>query len=108
MGRMGRMGIRYLYLYYAQYLAHTMDLKQYGDFYGFELALIDDDDAVFDEYNTFKNGFGDGLLSNYNEFMQQFDGGELIKYGLYHAMIRYLFVVYPEIYDIHHNVLNKK
>ena len=101
--RIGRMGIRYLYIYYMQYLAFSIDVKAHGKFYGFDLDLLNDDalSNVIDRFNVFKNG------SNYNEFMQQFDG-KLIKYGLYFSMIRYLFVVYPEIYDVHHRILNQE
>eukprot|EP01083_Nonionella_stella_P266921 902293_1 len=101
--RKGRMGIRYMFLYYMQHLAFTMDLKHYGDFYGFDLDF--DDEWINNEYmyNEYRK---DGFTLNYNAFMKGFEG-EQMKYGLYFAMIRYLFVVYPEVYEFHHNVEHK-
>ena len=107
--RKGRMGIRYMFLFYMQYLAFSVDLNGFGDFYGFHLDF--DDLEINRKFNIFRNlstlsNDTSHDMTNYNQFMQQFGTEDMIGFGLYFSMIRYLFVVFPEIYSVHFDVLS--
>eukprot|EP01084_Bolivina_argentea_P120345 213305_1 len=95
--------IRQAYLYYLNDVVNQINLKNYGDFYGFDLDF--DDQSIHEEYNIFRGDI-QKKAANFDKYysikgwysMEFISDNKRIKYGLFFEMIRYLFVVYPEIY----------
>ena len=105
-------GIKMVYLYYLNDVINQINLKNYGDYYGFDLNF--DDEWIHKHFNIFRgnkvkkrNAFQ--RYWNYNVwYKQMFNYDETMKYGLYFEMRRYLFVVFPEIYDHHFNKISDR
>eukprot|EP01083_Nonionella_stella_P066250 174261_1 len=97
--------IRDLYLYYMNDVVNQISLKHYGDYYGFNIDF--EDVAIHRRYNIFRGdekrrAFNFNRYKTYKRwYKKKFVSDETFKYGLYFEMIRYLFVVFPEIYLWH-------
>ena len=98
-----------MYLYYLHDVINNIDLKEYGDFYGFELDF--DDSEIHRKYNIFRGNESQKLQKwteypNMNKWYKGLRSDETLKYGLFYSMTQYLFGVFPEIYDFHFNLIS--
>ena len=84
---------------------NQINLKEYGDFYGFHLDI--DDSAIHEQYNIFRGTEAEKTkrFRTYRTmnawYSKMFGSAETMKYGLFFEMMRYLFGVFPEVYDFH-------
>ena len=98
------------YLYYLHYFVNNIDLKEYGDFYGFDLDF--DDSEIHRKYNIFRGNESQKVQKwtqypNMNVwYSKMFGSKDMLQYGLFYEMMRYLFGVFPEIYDFHFNLIS--
>ena len=95
------------YLYYLNDIINQINLKNYEDYYGFDLDF--DDARIHRFFNIFRRNKASALerYSSINVwYTDMFSDEKTIKYGLFYEMIRYLFLIYPEIYDYHFNKVN--
>ena len=102
--------IRMLWLYYLHEVINNIDLKEYGDFYGFHLDF--DDSEIHRKYNIFRGNDTQKVqkwkeCENMNQWFQNMSRSDAdLPYGLFFEMMRYLFGVFPEIYDFHFNMIS--
>ena len=109
-GSGGYFSIRTFYLYYLHDVINNIDLKDYGDFYGFDLHF--NDSEIHRKYNIFRGNDSQKLQKwkrypNMNKwYSRMFRSDDTLKYGLFYEMTRYLFGVFPEVYDFHFNLIS--
>ena len=100
--------IRMCYLYYLNLIVNLKRLKNYGDFYGFNINF--DDTEIHKIYNIFqqnkrKTRKNFVIYNSINTwYSKRFKDKDTMKYGLFFEMIRYLFAVYPSVYHFHFNL----
>eukprot|EP01083_Nonionella_stella_P091286 255208_1 len=102
--------MRNLYLYYMNDVTNHISLKEYGDYYGFNIDF--DDTMIHKQYNIFREDklkdLNFAVYKSINQWYgKMFASEETLKYGLYFEMMRFLFVVYPEIYYYHFDLVTQ-
>eukprot|EP01083_Nonionella_stella_P020466 56721_1 len=89
--------IRYLYLYYLNHIIHSIDLLNFGDYYGFDINI--NDTYIHRRFNIFRSDFNRLTIKGW--YKQMFTGTQQEVYGIFYEMIRYLFWIFPEIHHYH-------
>merc|ERR1712154_707286 len=89
------------WLYYCHFAINQVNLKKFGDFYGFELDF--DDSAIHRKYNIFR-GTDAQRMTQFKEYrnmniwyLKMFGSEQTVQIGLFFEMMRYIFTVFPEV-----------